>query len=239
MHPDGDTPLYEGLGSEWNDVVGAFPEDKRSELAGALKSRIDAYEPLKQWEDFNKSGITPDQAGQALNVYSTLENDPRRVYEAIAKHLGITPQQAQVAVEEIEEEDEGTDPRFKTMQQQIETMGQILLMNKKQETEAALQAEGEASLQRDLDGLKKKYGDVDEQEVIFRMLHANMTPDQAYQDYTKKFDQIRSRRPSPLVMGGGGQVPQKAIDPTKLDSKETKNLVAQMLQHANEESKQA
>ena len=236
MDPEG-TPLFEGLGPEWNDVVGAFPEDKRTELATALKSRIDQYEPLKQWEDFQKSGITPDQAGQALNIYSTLENDPRRIYEAIGKHLGITAQQAEKVVEEIEETDDDVDPRFKTLQQQVETMSQILLMNKQQETQATLRAEGEASLQRDLDGLKKKYGDIDEQEVIFRMLHADMTPEQAYADYTKKFDQIRARRPSPLVMGGGGQVPQKAIDPTKLDSKETKNLVAQMLQHAAEQNK--
>lgn len=232
-----DSPLYDGLGAEWNDIVGAFPEDKRTELAGVVKSRIDSYEPLKQYQDLHKSGITADQAGQALNLYSVMESDPRRIYDAIGQHLGITPQQAQAVVEELEEDDDDTDPRLKSMQQQLETIGQIMLMNKQQETQAQLAAEGEASLQKDLDGLKKKYGDIDEQEVIFRMLHANMTPDQAYQDYTKKFEQIRARRPAPFIMGGGGQVPQKSIDPTKLDPKDTRRLVAQMMQHGNEEAK--
>lgn len=236
MGQPNDSPLYDGLDSSWNDVVSAFPEDRRDELAGALKSRIDAYEPLKQWEDFTKSGITPDQAGQALNVYSTIENDPRRVYEAIGKHLGITPQQVQDVMEE--EIDEDDDPRLAALQKQVEIMSQIMVTEKQQSAQAQLAQQAEASIDKDLDGLKKKYGDIDEDEIITRMLYKNMTPEEAYTDYNNKFAQIRARRPSPLVLGGGGQVPQRSIDPTKLDSKDTKNLVAQILQHANEQAKQ-
>ena len=233
--PPGDMPLFEGLGSEWNDIVGAFPEDRRNELAPILKSRIDQYEPLKQWEDFSKSGVTPDHVGTALNLMSIIENKPREVYDIIGKSLGITPQQAQEVVEELEEQD-GDDPRIASLQQQVETLAQIALMNR-QQSMAQQQAEADDKrLNDELTNLKNKYGEVDEQQVLMYMLNnQGMTAEQAYQAYTERDNQIRSRRPSPMIMGSGGAVPRNAIDPTKLNGQDTRNLVAQMMQQGNNE----
>jgi hypothetical protein len=40
-----------------------------------------------------------------------------------------------------------------------------------------------------------------------------------------------------MLLGAGGTVPKRGIDVTKLSSAETKNVVAQMLEHANTEAK--
>lgn len=237
-NPPGDIPLIEGLGSEWNEFVNAIPEDKRAEFGPKLRERISAYEPLKQWEDLHKSGITPEHASTALSIYTVLENNPREVYDTLAKHLGITPQQAQQVVEEIEEGDED-DPRIRKMQQQIDTLSQIALAKNQQETQSRLEQEQDAALDKEMTALKKKYGDFPEDEVIMRMLYSNITAEQAYQEYTGRVSEIQKRRPSPMILGSGGAVPPQAIDPKKLSTSETKNLVTQMLQHANQENRRS
>src|SRR3954470_1975547 len=120
--PPGDSPLIEGLDSSWNDIVNFIPEDKRADFAPKFKERVQSYEALKPWEEFQKSGVTPDQAGTALNLFSVIENNPREVYETIGKHLGITPQQAKEVVKEVEKEVESgnDDPRLATLQQQVD-----------------------------------------------------------------------------------------------------------------------
>lgn len=239
--PGENIPLYEGLGAEWNDIVGALPEDRRNELAPLLKQRIDErikpYEPLKEYEDFHKSGINSDQIGAALNLYSIIENNPKEVYDTIGKHLGLTAQQTKEAVEEMQDMDED-DPRIATMQQQIDTLAQIALAQREQTTAEKEAAAQEAQLEKELGDLKKKYGDseVDEEEILMRMLHKNMSAEEAYQEYSGKVSELRKRRPSPMIMGGGGTVPRQQLDVRKLDGPGTKNLVAQMLEHAKQQN---
>lgn len=234
--PPGDNvPLYEGLGPEWNDIVGALPEDKRAELAPRLKERLDVYEPLKQWEDFHNKGITPEQADTALNLYKIIDSNPREVYETIGKHLGLTAAQAEQVVEELEDADQN-DPRIAKLQQQVDTLAQIALTQNQQTQQQRLAEEQDAKLDAEISAIKKKYGDdVPEDEIIMRMLHKDMTAEQAYQEYNSRVTDIRSRRPSPMILSGGGNVPPRRIDPIKLDNKDTKSLVAQMLDHANAE----
>lgn len=239
---DSNVPLIEGLGPEWNDIVGAIPEEQRAVIAPKLKERITSYESLKPWEDFAKQGVTPELARTSIDLYKVIENNPREVYETIGKHLNITPAQAQQAVEEMQEEiDEGDDddPRIKKLQQQVDTLAQIALTKNQQEIQAKAQADADAKLEQEIVAVKKKYGDdIPEKHIIMRMLHLDMTAEQAAQDYIKEVEDIRSRRPAPWVLGGSGNaVPNKQIDPTKLSGQETRNVVAQMFQHAAAENK--
>lgn len=233
--PPGDIPLYEGLGTEWNDIVSAIPEDQRAAIGSKLKERIAGYEPLQQYADLHKSGITAEQAGTALNLFSVIENNPREVYETIGKHLGITPQAAKEAVEEMQE-DGDDDPRIKTMQEQIDTLAQIALAQRQMSAKDSQLAEQEAALDKEIGDIKNKYGkDIPEDEIIMRMLHKNMTAEQAYAEWSGRVAEHQKRRPAPMIMGQGGAIPSRAIDPKTLDNKQTKNLVAQMLDHANAE----
>jgi len=234
--PPGDNvPLVEGLDASWNEFVSYIPEDKRAEFAPKFKERISSYEPLRQWEDFHKAGITPESATTALNLMSTIENDPKQVYETIGKYLNITPAQAQEVVEQVQEADQ-EDPRIAKLQQQFETLSQIMLAERQQSSQAQLVSQQEAAVDKEISDAMNKYGQVPEDEILMRMIHKGMTAEQAHQEYTGRVSEIRKTRPAPTILGAGGQIPtSRAIDPTKLDSKGTKQLVAQMLDHANAE----
>ncbi len=238
-NPPGDNvPLYEGLDASWNDVVAAFPEDKRNELAPLLKSRLDSieegYKPLKQWEDLAKSGVTPEHASTALGVYSIIENNPKQVYDALAQHLNITPAQAEEIVEAVEEGDE-SDPRIQELQHKIDTLMQIKLAEHQQSTAQRQQAEADAMIDKELTALRKKHGDFDEEQVVMRMLHKGIKAEDAFLEYTNMVSDLKKRPITPMVLGGGGGIPKPGIDVRKLDGKSTRSLVAQMMTHANTE----
>jgi polyhydroxyalkanoate synthesis regulator phasin len=233
--PPGDLPLIEGLDASWNEFVSAIPEDRRAELAPKLKEQLAQYEPLKQWEDLHKSGITPDQAGTALNLFSIIENNPQEVYETIGKHLGITKEEAKEVVKEIEKDDSG-DPRILQMQQQLDTLAQIALAQREMTTKEKQAEEQDRALEKEINDIKAKYGDdIPEDEILMRMGYKGMTAEQAYQEYTGRVTDIRSRRPAPRIMGSGGVIPSNAINPIKLSNQDTKSLVAQMIEHGNQE----
>jgi hypothetical protein len=238
-NPPGDIPLFEGLGSEWNDVVGAFPEDKRAELGASLKERISGYETLKPWETFAKNGMTPDTVQQAVDVFDIINRNPREVYDTIGKALGITPQQVQQVIEEGEGDDDDDDPRdaqILQMQNQLDTLSKIQLAQHQQELSARQAAESDKALENELGALKQKHGDFDEEQVLMRMLHKGMNAEEAYADHAQYVDNIRSRRPAPTLLGGAGSIPNRSIDPVKLNSKDTRSLVAQMMEAANNQS---
>lgn len=237
-NPPGDNvPLIEGLGPEWNDVVSSFPEDRRSELGGILKGRIDAYAPLQEYSQFQKAGISAEQLNAASNLFEIIEKNPRQVYDTIGQHLGLTPAETKAAVTEMKKEAAaGTveDPRIATMQQQIDTLASIALAQRQGETQAQIQEQADQELANDLSSLQEKVGEFDEEEVVMRMLHKNLTAEQAYQEYTGKFPS--ARRAAPFVMGQGGMIPAKQVDVRTLNTTDTKSLVTQMLKHANQEA---
>jgi hypothetical protein len=242
-NPPGDLPLVEGLGPEWNDIVGAFPEEVRGELAPKLKERVSQYqsqlEAYKPWDDFQKSGITPDHVNTALQIQSVIENNPQQVYEAIGKSLGITPAQAEKVVDKLERTPPSQDnPELATLRQQVETMSQIMIAQRNGSVKEQEAAAMDAQLEADMNGLKKKYGDIDdiaEQQILMRMMQNGNSPEEAYQEHSNFVSSIRKTRPAPMIMGASGSIPSRAVDPTKLDNKGTKNLVAQMLDHANQQ----
>lgn len=233
--PPGDIPLYEGLSPEWNDILGALPEDKRAEFGSTIASRTKVSEDYTRWDDLNKSGITPEQASHALNVNSIIENRPQEVYDILAKHLGITPAQAKEVVEEVEETDDD-DPRYKQMKTQLDTMSQILLAQNEASTKAQREAEGDAAIKKELDAVKVKFGDdVNDDQILMRMYTKGLSAEEAHKEYMDEVSTILKRRPSPMVLSGGGIVPNKPLDPTKLSGSETKNVVADMLRHARQQ----
>lgn len=237
--PPGNTPLFEGLGSEWNDVLSALPEDKRSLYGSAIRDRISSYEPLKAYEDFHKSGVSADQIGMALQVLSTVENNPREVYEAIGKHLGISTAEVKQVAEEIKkEESSNLSPEYQQLQQQFNTMAQIMLAQRQEQEKSAAQQREDRELEQAISELKKKHGDFPEDEVLMRAIHKELSLEDAYKDYEAFVTQTRQTRPAPTLLGSGGSIPRQPLDVKSLDSAGTKNIVAQMLEHANRERNQ-
>lgn len=239
--PPGDIPLYADLGVEWNDVLSGFPEDKRAEFAPKihekLNEKLKTFEPLRQYEDFHKSGVGPDHIGTALQVMSTIENNPHQVYEMLGKYLNITPKQAEEVVKDVKnnQESDESDPRYEALQNQVNTLAQIALAKRNEEEQSALAAQQDRALEEELSNLKKQHGDFPEDEIIMRMLHKDLTAKQAFDEYAQFVEGIQRRRPAPFVLGSGGAVPREPLDVKKLTGPQTKDVVAQMLQHANQE----
>lgn len=237
--PPGDIPLIQGLGTEWNELVGYIPEDKRAEFGPKLQERVSGiektYEPYKAYADFVKSGIQPDQISTALNVLTAIQNNPQDVYNTIGRHLGVTPQEVKEAVESNEEGEVNEDPRIAKLQQQVDTLSQIYLTQHQQSQQEQEAAKEDARLEKEITELKKSVGDFPEDEIIMRMIHKGMSAADAYAEYNGRVTELMKRRPAPFVLGGGGNsIPRQPLDVTKLDGMQTRDVVTQMIRHANE-----
>jgi hypothetical protein len=232
--PPGDLPLYEGLGSEWNDVLKDIPEEIRGNVGSALKNRVSDYETrlgsYKQWDEVIKSG-DPEHVKTAMGVYQTIENKPQEVYELLGRHLGISTAQAKEVAQELEDDNSG-DPVVAQLKQQVDMLTQVIVGKHQEEIKNTQLQQQEAALSKELGDLKNKYGDFDEEQILLRMHVKGVSAEEAYKEYEAMVDSIRARRPAPMVLGQSGSIPRNGVDPRKLDSKDTKNLVAQLLQQS-------
>lgn len=235
-------PLIEGVDPSWNSILEYVPEDKRPELVSPIQEFESKYKDLEPWKEFTDSNVSPDVVKQALDVFRTLNEQPHQVYEVLGNYLGVTTQEAKEIVEEnkeIEGEESSSqkvqdDPRISKMEQQLNTLAQIALAQKKEEE----QRREDQALDKELKALREKYNypEEDEEQIVMRMAQKGLDAEAAYKEYASYTDKIRQRRPAPFVMGSGsGQVPTNNIDVSKLDRKGTKDLVSQMLRHANSE----
>lgn len=232
--PPGDIPLYDGLGTEWNDVLSAVPEEARSTVGSAIKGRISDYDTrlnsYKNWDDVIKSG-DPEHVKTALGVYNTIENKPQEVYELLGRHLGISTAEAKKVADAVESDESG-DPRIEEMQRRIDTMTQILVGKHQEELRSVQLKEQEDALAKELSDLKTKHGEIDEEHILMLMSHNNVSAEDAYKQYEALVTKIRGNRPAPMVLGSSGGIPRQGVNPRTLDSKDTKNLVATLLQQS-------
>lgn len=235
-------PLVEGGNPAWNDVLQYVPEEKRQEVVPKLqewdKNYQQVQESLNPWKEFVDSGVDPETAQIALNVLQTIETNPEAVYEAIGKSLGITTEEAEELVDEVTAEELPTTgaiskEQFEALAQQSNAMAQILLAKREEE----MLAQQEQELNKELTDLRNKFGDFPENEVIYRMLHSDMSAEEALKDYVQFEENLFRRRPTaPRVLSGGGMIPQPKVDPVKLDDKGTRDHVAEMLRAAMQQN---
>lgn len=241
-------PLVEGIDPSWNDVVSYIPEDKRPEVVPKLQEWDNKVKSVEPWKEFADQGVDPNYAKQAVDILEVIENQPQLVYEALQRHLGLTPKEAKSAMDDMQNANNSGEtsgetsetpqqtvditqhPEFQTMKQQLDAATKILVAQHEEQTEAQKQQEADRKLEQELGDLRNQVGDFPEDQILMRMGYKNMTAQEAYKDYASFVDQARSRRPAPTVLGGGSQVPRQPVDVTKMDRKATKEYVAQMLE---------
>lgn len=247
-------PLVQGVDPQWNSILQYVPEDKRSEVVPHISQYEQQYKPITEkyenWKSVVDSDLTPAQVEQAVTVLDALEHRPQEVYELLGKHLGVTPGQAQQMVENAglnnnnpENEPDPNDPlskidltqhpEFARLKHGHDLMAQVLLAEKQTQEQQRVQQEQDQALEKELSELKAKVGDFPEDEILMRMGYKELSAEEAFTEWQKSADQIRQRRPSPFVLGSqGGLIPKPPLDVKSLDSKGTKNLVAEMLAEA-------
>lgn len=196
------------------------------------------YEPYKPLID---SGAAPETLQAALNFYQMAEQDPQRVFEEMAKYYGFGQDQGQQ--EQVQSSDdefnldnsgEEQDPRYAALEKNQEAMAQMLLSQHNKEQEAQFEAEVEVEVTK----IKTAHPDMSEDDelMMYRLAIANQsTLTQAsdelfkYKESTSQFA-LQGKSQAPAVMNSTGTIPgQPPIDPRKLDSKDTKALVASII----------
>ena len=227
-----------------NPFLAKIPEVDRNVVAKYIKD-WDAgvtrrFQQIHQeYKPYKDLGVGVEDLQGAWALQSMINEDPARVYELLGQVLqqssGETPgQQQQQAPIENEFGDElppAFVEKFTRMEQMLEAMaGQFL---QSQETQQA--QEEDDALNSYLGELHDQFGDFDEDWVLSKMLKG-MDGEQAVQQYGQWLqnqinERMSGKRPVP-VLGGGGAVPTNGVDPRKLTSQQTQDLVAQMLANA-------
>lgn len=231
--PDDVRPLVEPKFKEWDaDVTKRFQ---------TLHSE---YEPWKQVID----QYDPDTVQGALQLGVVLEQDPTRFLKAFAEAYPDLVKEALGTVEPAppvntpEQGQDDLDPndplvkRIAQLEQMLE--GVTGTLTQQQQSEQASQ--NQKILEDTLTELHKKHGDFDDTYVLSQIAYAGATPEEAIKAWNNnvvaKFGQ-QVQQPNggaPTVVNAGGGLPAEPVDVGKLGSDATVDLVAQMLQQANE-----
>lgn len=233
-----------------NPFLANIPELDRQVVAKYIKD-WDAgvtrkfQEIHSQYEPYKQLGADPESLQAAYNIYQQLNDDPQAFYKALADALGeeLTEQgQQETPPQQVNPAFQGLPPEFQAEYQQtrkaVEALAQHIL---NQENATKAQAE-DAELDNYMKSLKEKHGDFDEEFVLTKMYNSNMTGEQAIQawqqsiqEYINRVGGVPSSEPKFKPLHGGGSVPnEEAKKITDLSRKETKNLVASIMQQAVE-----
>jgi hypothetical protein len=242
-----------GPNPAWESVLGVLPEEfhplvtpEFQKWDQAAQQRIEqANQQVAQFEGFKpfvENNIPIADLEQGLRLMYEINQNPQAVYSALGEAYGLTAAQVESVVESTEGEEEEEpqsfqDPRVDQLQQGVELIAQNLL----EQHQSKLNAEVEAEIDSDLQALREKHGTFDERYVLSLMAaNEEISMDQAFEAYQQLTQQILQQNPRPFApsvmgnSGGGTGLPSQAIDPTKLDGKATRNLVAEMLKAAND-----
>lgn len=224
--PDSVRPLVEPKFKDWDANVTKRFQQVHSE-----------YDDVKPFKALVESGIDFDTAQQAIQFAQLVNEDPERVYKALAEQYGYGAEQGSVDPDAgnvddeqfggLTAEDFTKNPEFAKYREMTEQMAEIMV----QQQQAVQMAEEEAALDATLASLKEQHGDFDE-EYVMTKVYSGASWDEAINAYNSlagKFQQPNA----PVVMGSGGGLPSQSINPAQMSDKDRKNLVAQIAAQAN------
>lgn len=235
-----------GINPAWNDVLNVVPEDIRGQVTPHLQQWDRNYSNLQQehsrlspFKSFADQGISVEQLHNGYGLMQAIQQNPREVYEALAQSFGLGESQGQDGPE-VPDDLAGLPPEVIAKIQRLESGYELLAQARLEETSKQQQAQQDAELDRTVANLKSQFGDFDESYVLAQM-YSGHSPEDAVKAYNTLVENVlanHNRPKPPKIMGAGGsQIPgERRLDVTKLDSGGTKNLVADMLRAAAQQS---
>lgn len=232
----------------WQEILNAVPEEFHEALRPTLEkwdsgvqkrfnSLHSQYAPLKDYAE-----VDPQLIAAGLNLINRIEEDPKAVWDLMRDtyqfESGTTGEQgAPMTVTgngNFDEQDEYAR-QIAAQQQQLEEL--------KQQQQRLLEEAESARMASELDAylahLHQEHGDFDNDYVVTLMANG-VDGNEAVSRFNSLVESIRGNAeptpesptsPSaPSVMGSGGGVPSRSVDPKSLSNSETKDLVAQLLE---------
>lgn len=232
-----------GINHSWDPVLNLIPEDVRDQATpyfqqwdqGVQQKFQGIHEQYKPWKQFIDNGVNPEDAQYSLGLMNALQEDPRKVWEALGQHYNFMAEAAQQQQPEGLEGNEPqnqSDPELADLRNTVTTMADILLRQQR-EREAAAE---DAALDKHLKELKGKYGAFDEDYVLGKM-QAGWKAEDAVKSYKEFVDRVMngSRPEPPRVFGSGGAIPTAGgVDVRKMNSADTKKLVVDYLRSSQQ-----
>lgn len=233
----------------WEELLGVVPSQLHSQVTPHLskwdqnfQSKInEVHSQYEPWKKYHEGGVSPDDVDYALGLLNALSENPNEVIKALNEWVGTEnpEQQGQLNQTQPQQFDQnGEDdpilshPKFKEMEQAVNTMAQIILSQRESEQQAAADEE----LENDLQTLKDEMGDFDEDLVLAL---ASQGEDFTYDDLKKAVETVQAktkvvRQPGPPVLGGGAAIPAEVPKPS--NDAERRQLVANMLRQATQDT---
>ena len=224
-------PIAEEIFKEWDGNVTKRFQD--------LHSTYEPYKPfIEEWE--------PEAIQTALALAQALEADPQLFAQKLAESYGFAESEQGAANQQVEEVPPayGEDPdnpyaaQLKQQEELLRTLADHVLSKEQAEQEQQRIAQEEQWYEQTMTALKEQYGDFD-QDYVNRAMATGVDPEVAVKQFQSLVNSWATRQNAPAanapqIMGAGGGLPSLQVDPAKLNSRETKNLVAEYLRKANE-----
>lgn len=193
-----------------------------------------------QYQPFKELGADPETLGQAMHLFKTLDENPQVIYDILKKELegqATTPGQVTTNAPVTQQTDDVELPpalvsRLEQMEQVLTKLAEITISGQQQ----SKQSQEEAALDQYLEELKQSHGDFNVDFVLTQIAKGMEGPDavaawnQAVQQHasTLKGGEQQQTITTP-ILGGGGGVPANEGDVTKMEAKDVKSLVSDIL----------
>lgn len=251
-------PVGENFQASNNPFLQAVDENDR-EIVAKYIDRWDAnvtrrmQEAARQWEPYRNLGDV-ETLSKAQQLYDYFQRNPQEVYQKLHQAFGPQQQnqplqpglpyngQGQVNYPEdlapyfgqFDQRFQQFDQKFNQFQGTTTQILEALANYVTQQHQTSQQAQEDAALQQEIDLLHREFGDFDEEYVLTK-IYTGQDPAAAVQAYRnsiqQQINQNRTPAPGPVLNGGGGAPPQgKSV--TDLSQKETRSLVASVLEQA-------
>jgi len=230
------SPIFEKLPDEFHNLL--KPEfQKWDQNYRSLEAERNEYRD--RFADFDD--IPKENLAAAYQLYTLVDtpDGQRQIYEALQKHLGLTPAEAKEAVQEVKRQQEEADPgdepwapKYSELQSQFDGLKTIY---ENQEHERKVKEQGDIIDGRVQDLLQED-PDLDTIDLLSRAdamfakgvrgdvigkAHKEMqqAAQRLYDHWTKQQQQTRS---GPITMSPTGSAPGSGIDPETRDEEARK-----------------
>jgi hypothetical protein len=235
-----------GINPAWNDLMAVIPSQLHSQVTPFLQKWDQDYQKgigkvhseYESWKPFQEQGIDPEQVNYGLQLLDRLQNNPEEVFDALKSYLQVEDEQTPVtdpmAQEQQEQGQQSTPidiasiPEFQQMAQMVQAMAELTVQQNSQQ----LESQTDQELESEFEQVRNEIGDFDEKWVIVQMLADDKlsVKDAAtqYQEFVKGI-LTNANRPGPRVLGGGGSNPNAPVNPSQLDDRGRRDMIAGML----------
>lgn len=249
-HSENENPYAEIL----SELPQEYQQTLQSKLDNYTQNIKGQYSNLEPYKEFVDNEVRPDDIRQSLGVVNAISENPQMVFQALAQELGVDLNKLDGQTEGNKNEgDEGEEPEYDLSNlppefvEQFEQLknGYELLaqneINRNQQTQEAQEDEELDQLYKQMAQENELFRELNKEGAaepyISSLLMADYEPDEALKEFERFAESIAAyyNRPKPpTILGGGGAINMDTkVDPAKLDSKNTKNLVADMLRAAH------